>query len=194
MLGERINQNNITANGDVAGRDINHIHNHSQITWYQKRFQRLADEIEQDIRYEQTIDDLKYYETILDGEKGLEEKLSDGKWANTDISLAIRQKQKFAKKQEKYKYYVSAQLINTHLFAEILLKFKEHIKPMIEANEEQQHIFSAVCRNVIDPILQKLNVEGFDDDYLCYDAEDVLGMIYYLTGSCHINWKDYSNV
>ena len=65
---------------------------------------------------------------------------------------------------------------------------------MIEANEDRHKIFSAVYKNVIDPIIQKLNVEGANDDYLCYDAEDVLGMVYYLTGRCQINWKDYGNV
>lgn len=194
MFGDEIRQENVTAGGDVAGRDITHVHNYAPITWYQRKFQHLADEIEKDLRYEKTIEDLEYFETILDGQKGLEEKLTDGGHTTSEISLALRQKQKFAKKQEKYKYYESAQWINSHLFAEILMKFNDCIKPMIEANEDRYKIFSAVYKNVIDPIIQKLNVEGADDDYLCYDAEDVLGMVYFLTGRCHINWKDYDNV
>ena len=55
---------NISAGGDVAGHDI--IHNHfQQVTWYQRRFSKLANEIEQDKRYEQTVDDLAYYIIIL---------------------------------------------------------------------------------------------------------------------------------
>jgi len=194
MFGDGIRQKNVTAGGDIAGRDITHVHNYAPITWYQRKFQHLADEIEKDLRYEKTIEDLEYFETILDGQRGLEEKLADGGHTTSEISLALRQKQKFAKKQEKYKNYESAQWINSHLFAEILMKFNDCIKPMIEANEDRHKIFSAVYKNVIDLIIQKLNVEGANDDYLCYDAEDVLGMVYYLTGRCQINWKDYGNV
>lgn len=193
MFGDDIRQNNITAGGNVAGRDI-HVHNYTPITWYQRRFQSLADEIEKDQRYEKTIEDLEYFETVLDGKKGLEGKLADSGHTKLEISLAIRQKQKFAKKQEKYKYYESAQRINSHLFAEILMKFNDFIKPMVEANEDRHKILSSICRYIVDPIMQKLNLEGADDEFLCYDAVDVLGMVYYLTGGCHINWKDYGNV
>ena len=98
------------------------------------------------------------------------------------------------KKQEKYKYYESAQWINSHLFAEILLKFNDYIKPLIDSNVDKNTIFTSVGKMVIEPIVQKLNVEGADDNYLCYDAEDVLGMVYYLTGRCHINWTNYGDV
>lgn len=188
-------QNDLCAGGDIAGRDINNVYNNYQpITWYQRKFQSLAAEIENDHRYDKTIEDLEYFETVLDGHKGLQNKLKDGGHSELDISTALRQKQKFAKKQEKYKYYESAQWINSHLFADILMRFNDYVKPLIEANEAKNIIMSSVLKNVIDPIVQKLNIEGANDDYLCYDAEDVLGMVYYLTGRCHINWKDYDNV
>lgn len=193
MLGSNCKQENINAGGDVAGRDIIHYHDQRE-TWYQRKFRRLAMEIERDQRYEKTIDDLAYYNTILDGSLGLKQKLQDGGCSKTEIDRAIRQKLKFAKKQEKYKYYESAQYINSHLFAEILLKFNDCVKPLICDQANKVEIFKAVNNNVIVPILEKLNTEGADDDYLCYDAEDVYGMVYYLTGICHINWENYENV
>lgn len=193
MFGVNCTQENINAGGDVAGHDI--IHNYGpRVTWFQRKFQKLAKEIEQDQRYEKAIDDLEYYNTILDGSLGLEQKLQDGGCSKAEINRALRQKLKFAKKQEKYKYYESAQYINVHLFAEILLKFDDYVKPLICSHANKVEIFKAVSNNVIHPILDKLNIEGADDDYLCYDAEDVYGMVYYLTGICHINWKDYENV
>nr|WP_290015916.1 ABC-three component system protein [uncultured Alistipes sp.] len=193
MIESITKQSNISAGGDVAGRDIykNYL---PQVTWYQRKFHRLAEEVELDQRYNKTIEDLDYFETILDGTKGLEEKLTDGGRNKNEIALALRQKQKFAKKQEKYKYYESAQWINSHLFAEILLKFNDYIKPLIDSNVDKNTIFTSVGKMVIEPIVQKLNVEGADDNYLCYDAEDVLGMVYYLTGRCHINWTNYGDV
>ena len=101
---------------------------------------------------------------------------------------------KFAKKQEKYKNYESAQYINSHLFAEILLKFNDNVRPLIYNQSNKEEIFRTVSKSVIMPILNKLDTEAACDDYLCYDAEDVYGMVYYLTGSCFINWKDYENV
>jgi hypothetical protein len=104
-------QNDLCAGGDIAGRDINNVyHNYQPITWYQRKFQSLAAEIENDHRYDKTIEDLEYFETVLDGRKGLQNKLKDGGHSDLDISTALRQKQKFAKKQEKYKYYESAHL------------------------------------------------------------------------------------
>ena len=193
MFGVNCSQENINAGGDVAGHDI--IHNYApRVTWFQRKFQKLAKEIEQDQRYEKTIDDLEYYNTILDGSLGLEQKLQDGGCLKSEIDRALRQKLKFAKKQEKYKYYESAQYINSHLFAEILLKFEDYVKPLIYNHANKVEVFKAVSNDVIHPILDKLNIEGVDDDYLCYDAEDVYGMVYYLTGICHINWKNYENV
>lgn len=191
MFENKAIQKNISAGGDVAGRDINNFYGVS-VTRYQRWFQKLATEIEQDKRYNKTIDNLKYYETVLDGTKGLKEKLNDGGRTSEEISKAIRQKQKFAKKQEKYKYYESAQWINSHLFAEILLLFEDNVKPKIEEGCDKQTIISTVAKLVVRPMLNKLNIEGSDDEYLGYDAEDIYGMIYYLTGGCHINWKDYS--
>ena len=193
MFGVNYKQENINAGRDVAGRDINHYHT-PIVTWYQRRFRKLAMEIESDQRYNDIIDDLSYYNTVLDGSIGLERKLQDGGCTQTDIECAIRQKLKFAKKQEKYKYYESAQYINSHLFAEILMKFNDCVKPLICSQANKVEVFKAVSNNVIHPILDKLNIEGADDDYLCYDAEDIYGMVYYLTGTCHINWKDYENV
>ena len=198
MFGDNYKQENINAGRDVAGGNIinnNYINNYPEkVTWYQRRFRKLALEIEQDERYEKTIDDLVYYNTILDGSIGLEKKLQDGGCSKEEINCAIRQKLKFAKKQEKYKYYQSAQYINSHLFAEILLKFNDCVKPLIYSKADKVEILKAVSNNVIAPILNKLYTEGADDDDLCYDAEDVYGMVYYLTGSCHINWKNYENV
>ena len=73
-------QNDLCAGGDIAGRDINNVyHNYQPITWYQRKFQSLAAEIENDHRYDKTIEDLEYFETVLDGCKGLQNKLKERK-------------------------------------------------------------------------------------------------------------------
>jgi hypothetical protein len=47
---------------------------------------------------------------------------------------------------------------------------------------------------VIQPILEILNKEGAEDNYLNYNANDIFGMVYFLTGKCHLNWKDYDTI
>lgn len=191
-----VKQQNISASGDVAGRDIDKsitIYNiQGSVTWYRTHFRKLQEEIETDSRFGGVIDDLKFYNTKTDGKKGLVGKLQDGGFCENEIGEAQRKKLKFAKKQERFKNYKTAQLITSKLFALIILKFDDHIRPMIERGEDKNHIYSAVCSCVVAPIVEKLNIEGAEDDYLNYDAQDVLGMVYYLTGMCHINWAIYS--
>lgn len=49
----------------------------------------------------------------------------------------------------------------------------------------------AVYEQVILPIMNELNENGAADACLCYNEDDIYGMLYYLTGNCHINWTDY---
>ena len=40
-------------------------------------------------------------------------------------------------------------------------------------------------------IIDEINANGSCDRQLCYTEADIYGMLYYLTGNCHINWKEY---
>ena len=48
-----------------------------------------------------------------------------------------------------------------------------------------------VYEKVVLPIIDEINANGSCDRQLCYNEDDIYGMLYYLTGKCHINWKDY---
>ena len=39
-----------------------------------------------------------------------------------------------------------------------------------------------------------INKDGEFDDYLNYNINDIYGMVYFLTGKCHLNWKEYDNI
>ena len=69
---------------------------------------RLRDEIEGNITRE-IIKDLRDYKTQQDGTLGLEKKLFDGGFSNSDITWALRKKEQYAKKATKYECYPSAQ-------------------------------------------------------------------------------------
>lgn len=162
-------------------------------TRFSKRFEKLRNEIASDIRYKGILLDLEYYNTKLDG-KDMPSKLRDGGFSESKILSATNKKQKYAKKAEKYKFFESAQWIDSQLFAKIKLEFDTHVEPLINNNAEKCDIMRAVSEKVVKSVLELINTEGEADDVLNYDSEDILGMIYFLTGKCHINWKDYDNI
>jgi hypothetical protein len=189
--------NEIT-NNDEVGVQINIGNNSGPIitakpTRWTKRFQRLKQEVESDTRYDQFIDDLKTYNTKIDG-KSTEEKLSDGNFNDKEIFDAIVRKERYSKKLERNKNFETAQVIDTELFALIKLNFETYVEPLIIEGSDKREIKQAVTEYVIMPILKILNEEGSDDTFLNYSADDILGMIYFLTQKCHLNWTDYDNI
>ena len=166
------------------------IHYGSRQSRIDSYFRHLREEIESRTTRE-IIDDLLEYKTKLDGTKGLEEKLTDGGFAQSDIQWALRKKEQYAKKATKYECYPSAQEINLLLFADIKTKFDRYIFPLIKNEESVTVVMQHTHEVIVEPMMKMLNDNGEHDDYLRYTADHIYGMIYYLTGLCHLNWKDY---
>ena len=156
-------------------------------------FQQLYREIE-DKTKRQIIDELLYYTTRLDGTKGMEEKLQDGGFSNSFIRAALRQKQQYAKKAMQFDCYPSAQEINLLIFTDIINAFRVYIEPMIHREEPIEAVMERIHEKVVTPIMAKINENGAEDSDLRYTTDHIYGMIYYLTGMCHLNWKDYDNL
>ncbi|CAN1540271.1 hypothetical protein MCERE19_01716 [Spirosomataceae bacterium] len=165
----------------------------SNKTRWQSRFEKLKEEVENDIRFDVFIDDFKLYNTLLDG-KSMIEKLEDGGFDEYEILQANMRKDKYAKKIVKRQLYETEQKIDVELFAFIKLNFETYIEPLIETASTKSTIKSTLNEKVIMPILNILNTEGKDDIFLNYTADDILGMVYFLTGKCHLNWKKYDNI
>lgn len=153
-------------------------------------FRRLNDEINNDIRLQKKLDDIKRYRTKLPHTIGLEAKLKDGGFSQSAIDKARRLKMYFAKKSTRFQYYESAQLIDGYLFAKLCHRFDTYILPNIESLSLCD-IRQMVYEKVVLPIIDEINANGSYDRQLCYNEDDIYGMLYYLTGKCHINWKDY---
>ncbi len=153
-------------------------------------FQRLRADIESNTTRE-IIDDLLGYKTKLDGTKGLEEKLTDGGFSQAHINEALRKKEKYAKKATKYECFPSAQEINLLLFADIKNRFDVYVFPLIRQEAATDLVMQCIQENVVNPIMAQLNIDGAADEDLHYTSDHIYGMVYYLTGMCHLNWKDY---
>lgn len=158
-----------------------------------KRFEKLNQEVKSDQRYEGTMEALKYYLTKQDGIDA-ETKLMDGGFSEKEIINAIKSKEKYAKRLQKNRFFESAQWIDSQLFAKIKMDFDAFVIPLVNSKTPKDEIMQNLVKNVIQPVLDLINTEGEDDEYLNYNADDIFGMVYYLTGQCHLNWTDYDNI
>lgn len=162
-------------------------------TRFSKRFEKLNIEVASDVRYDGIMESLKYYLTSRDG-IDMPTKLKDGGFRESEILEATRKKEKYAKKLELNKFFESAQWIDGQLFGKIKMDFETHILPLINNQACKDDILKEVVKKVVEPVLNVINIEGENDEVLNYDAEDIFGMIYYLTGQCHLNWTNYDSI
>lgn len=163
-------------------------------TYWETLFNRLKEQISSEIRQQEIIEELEEYRTKLDGTKGLEEKLRDGNIPESMILKALRQKEKYAKKADKFSCYEAAQHIDLQLFTMIKDKFDVYVYPMILAGSSVTDIMKTIETEIVDKAREILFSEGGNADSLNYTTDTIYGMLYYLTGMCHLNWTDYDNV
>lgn len=188
---------NIT--NDSVDKQINIGENSGQIylgkkSKYTRLFEKLNVEVSSNSqRFAEVLEEMKRYLTRKDS-IGLEQKLIDGGFTETQIIKALERKQLYWKKYEKYKNYESAQRIHVDLLAKIIIDFETHIDPLIIGNKSKTDISLAILNNVINPMVSLLNDEGAEDEVLYLNTEEIYGMIYFLTGKCHLNWKNYDNI
>lgn len=154
-------------------------------------FRELQEEVRNDDRLQKKLDDIKRYRTRLPRTIGLKAKLQDGGFSKDAIDKACRQKQYYAKKSTKYQYYEGAQKIDSYLFAIVSSRFDTYVMPLIVKQSPLDVIKKVVYEQVIMPVVDKLAFNGEKDTELRYNIDDIFGMLYYLTGNCHINWKEY---
>ena len=143
---------------------------------------KYLEESGEDRKFFSRIDDLEYF-TPLEGEVlGVEQKLMD---ANFEYRLknALRAKERFAKKLFKFEYFHSAQKIIAYILAKIESDFEMHIYPALDSSSKSE-LNDLIKTKIIEPVLKELGI-----NVLGFDQVDVIGMIFFLTGTCHINWK-----
>ena len=90
--------------------------------------------------------------------------------------------------------FLAQQKIDVEIFSIIDNGFYTYVYPLILENQSKKYILEILNEKVIQPILEILNKEGAEDNYLDYNANDIFGMVYFLTGKCHLNWKNYDTL
>ncbi len=175
-------------NNQQAGRDIIINHNYPQQDVKMKSLiEAYKQEQLENKEFNQVLEELEMYlnpvESELQNIIGLEKKLIDGHFEE-QIDFAMRVKDLFYRKVERNRLSESAQKIFLYILADVFTKFHSTIFPLICNNTSHDIIMKKIDEEIINVISQKLG-ENVLDIY----TDSIFGMIYFLTGNCHIKWS-----
>lgn len=184
-------QTDNTVGRNMAGRDVNEIiHVHipavkpsSQLS---KLYSRLAAEAEGDKTLTTYIRQLEIFTRTVENEEvvGLEGKLTvAGRLDDLHMAMAMKEAV-FAGIRENL-FSPTYQRIAAILMGKIHEAFRTEIRPMIRESADRSEVDRAVSLRVIEPIVAELEeCPDFDEAPIPL----VRGMLYFLTGNCHISW------
>ncbi len=186
-------QHGNVAQGNIVGRDaITHVEN---VNYFEASksaspssrlyglLKKLEHEVAENAVVETILEELtRYREPKTKATKTLEEKLLEGGRADL-VPYAIEAKESFTKKLTKYGFYESAQDIHAMILAKIVNAFNHRIKPLILAKAKRNDIEAEIHTSIIEPIVTDLSIPP-----LRYYDTEAYGMLYFLTGNCHIEW------
>ena len=156
----------------------------SEMTELIKQFkeERQNDEIFQDI-----IPQLQHYSSKKNEPQsvsGLEAKLRAAGYEYL-LEFATETKEIFAKKLTAYQFSKTAQEMHALLLAEVYTRFHHCVLPSIHDGKSQSEVQMLVEKSVIKPVSDMLG-----ENVLKLHADDLTGMLYFLTGNCHIKWAN----
>jgi len=93
-------------------------------------------------------------------------------------------KDKFAKRLAKYQFSNQAVAIHLYFLTQINERFSSKILPLIKDNYATTDIDSAISDFIIQPFVSEVITADPS-----INADIIRGMLYFLTGNCHIRWS-----
>ncbi len=131
------------------------------------------------------IKKLEHYSTVIDPIiSDLPTKLIDGGFQN-DIDWALQFKESYYKILSENRFSLASQHIHAYLLAKVIVLFNQFIVDGIRSHLPKKEIKELLVEKVIEPIEELI---GGEENVLGLYADDINGMIYYLTGNCHLKW------
>lgn len=173
---------NITAGGDVIGRDkiINILPAPTQMDLLSQKY--VEEKSNQQVTYV-IIDELTHYSNENYDIRDLTEKLEDAGFGYL-VDVGEELKEEVSKLIIRNQHYKSAQKIITYLLAEVESIFNANIKNrLLDVREEAA--LKLLFRTHLEKEIQAL----LGDNVLEIFNRQINGMVYFLTGNCHLEWK-----
>jgi hypothetical protein len=176
--------------GDQAGRDVNKptFIYQSAATPMARMIAKYRVETSNDREVKQTIERLQRWFRSEGDVIGLDEKLRLGEREDL-IALAIEAKDRFSKCLLRHEYSPAAQEIYAFLLAKTYQIFVSIIHPHICRGATAAEIDKLLVSEVYDKVEVLL-----EDNPLEIMPEEVMGMLYWLTGNCHLKWAKNANL
>lgn len=186
-----VTQTGNTLDGDLAGRDINKpTYNFGRVTFggqsqLEKLYERLEKEKNESVIFSEIVDELLHFKNNADANEfiGLEKKLENGS-RTSYLNFAEISKEKFTRKLLKNEHSETAQLIYAFLLAKVFSSFQTNIYPRLLENHPEDFINKLIAEYIIKPLEDILG-----NNLLRIYEDEINGMIYFLTGNCHIKWN-----
>lgn len=185
-----VNQENIeTDGGDVVGRDKNdysvNVHNHLRPVnqYMQDLISKFKEDEKNNCRITDIIDNLNHYNVNIDDDQvfDLKYKLEAG-GRSSEYKRAALLKERIAKKIKLNEQSEAAQEIYAYVLSQICSDFHLYIAPHLSENTIP-NINILIDEKVIKPAMETLG-----ENVLRLLKDDINGMVYFLTGNCHIKW------
>lgn len=131
------------------------------------------------------LDDYVYYVDEGVDVIGLEAKLKNGDREDL-VEEAVKKKDFAAKRIMRSELAPRSKYIYSYIFDKISGSFDGLIKPMIKEGKSFSEIDTAIYSEIVSSITKE--VSPFVPD-MAISQRLVSGMLYYLTGKCHLVWK-----
>ena len=172
------------AGGDIYKNTFNYSPATRRATALDTLSKTLALEIRDGTKDTRILEKLQHYRSQIAHEEviGLEAKLREADMLSI-LKRAERDKEAFTKRLIELQLYPSAQRAFTHLLSEIYSRFHNMILPLIAKRADISFINLAVQEAIITPIADEIG-----DSPLELYQQEINGMLFFLTGNCHIRW------
>lgn len=179
-----VSQSGNRAGGDIVGRDKYQGVFQAPPNSLSRLYQILRDADKATPYTAQIADQLQHYcaTTTSADVRGLAEKLTAGSRADL-IEEASLWKEKASKLIMKWQTSPVAQDILTHILAKLHAEFMLNARPAIQEGKSRAEVDEIVSVRVIQPTHAMLGDNDLGLTYL-----DLMGLLFYLGGNCHIRW------
>lgn len=192
--GREVVQTGNRVRGSLAGRDVLEIHgdyhHHDAAVSTESRlgrlYRRLKHEAKDDVQLSDYIDQLAIYTRVVEDEMiiGLDGKLNAASRLD-QLEMAMAMKERVYAHIRRNLFSQTFQTIYAILMAKIWEEFTSYVRPAIARGASRDEVDALINLRVIKPIAAELEE---CDEYDGVASTEVRGMLYFLTGNCHLLW------
>lgn len=152
----------------------------------EKAIQSIKEKIEEDPELEGIIEELAEYTTNRPDRDiiGVEAKLIAGDREDA-VENAVYMKNKFERRLAKNQLSNVEQYVYAHVLGVIEVTFNQYVRPLILKGSSKEDVDAIIHKEIYEPVYKA--IVNFD---VSITMNHVAGMLYFLTGKCHLVWGE----